>query len=65
MLLANLKVMRSPINILVVVANLEQNISLTRSLSYVITFLIIPFQLEDLLYLNALLQTFIVLKLPV
>lgn len=64
MLLANLKVMRSPINILlVVVANLEQNISL--SLSYVITFLIIPFQLEDLLYLNALLQTFIVLKLPV
>lgn len=62
MLLANLKVtgMRSPINILVV-ANLEQNISL----SYVITFLIIPFQLEDLLYLNALLQTFIVLKLPV
>lgn len=62
MLLANLKVMRSPINILVV-ANLEQNISL--SLSYVITFLIIPFQLEDLLYLNALLQTFIVLKLPV
>lgn len=62
MLLANLKVMRSPINILlVVVANLEQNISL----SYVITFLIIPFQLEDLLYLNALLQTFIVLKLPV
>lgn len=60
MLLANLKVMRSPINILVV-ANLEQNISL----SYVITLLIIPFQLEDLLYLNALLQTFIVLKLPV